>query len=330
MADGRDVTLRLKAENKTGPALAQAKAALEKFGAATKKAVVTRDSYTKAAAEVRQLEAAFNRASADASRYAQAMDKAARAESLTAAEARELRDAFTVARERMRDLNTEVRAAKTNLNSLGGSTAGVKSSFAQISAGWSATENSAREAAREAQRAAAAQVTAAKRVADAQGRAAVQAIRANRAQKASFLSLFGVFRGGSYNKAGAFLRGEAAAAGTAKGRGFLGLRPYELTNLSYQINDVVTGLASGQKPLQVLAQQGGQVFQLFQNKLLPIIGRFGPALARRGHRGGSADRGAAVRFRPRATTSPPSTRRSSARGPAPPIPRRRWSRWRRN
>jgi hypothetical protein len=37
-----------------------------------------------------------------------------------------------------------------------------------------------------------------------------------------------------------------------------------LSNLSFQLNDVVTGLASGQKPMQVFAQQGGQIFQAFQ------------------------------------------------------------------
>nr|WP_260395034.1 phage tail length tape measure family protein [Sphingobium lignivorans] len=42
-----------------------------------------------------------------------------------------------------------------------------------------------------------------------------------------------------------------------------GLRPYELTNLSYQINDVVTQLASGTSLTQTLAQQGGQILQLF-------------------------------------------------------------------
>lgn len=44
---------------------------------------------------------------------------------------------------------------------------------------------------------------------------------------------------------------------------FLGLRPYELTNLGYQVNDVITGLISGQNATQVLAQQGGQFIQIF-------------------------------------------------------------------
>ncbi len=42
-----------------------------------------------------------------------------------------------------------------------------------------------------------------------------------------------------------------------------GLKPYELQNLSYQINDVFTQLASGTSLTQTLAQQGGQLLQLF-------------------------------------------------------------------
>ena len=47
-----------------------------------------------------------------------------------------------------------------------------------------------------------------------------------------------------------------------------GLRPYELQNLSYQINDIISGIISGQRLTQVAAQQGGQVFQLFQRQIL--------------------------------------------------------------
>lgn len=49
--------------------------------------------------------------------------------------------------------------------------------------------------------------------------------------------------------------------------GLFGLKPYEMTNLGYQVNDIVTQLASGTAPMQVLAQQGGQVLQL-----IPRIG----------------------------------------------------------
>lgn len=42
-----------------------------------------------------------------------------------------------------------------------------------------------------------------------------------------------------------------------------GLKPYELQNLSFQINDIFTQIASGTSITQTLAQQGGQLLQLF-------------------------------------------------------------------
>jgi hypothetical protein len=47
-------------------------------------------------------------------------------------------------------------------------------------------------------------------------------------------------------------------AGSARKNGFA------LTNLSFQLNDVITMAASGAKPFQILATQGGQIFQAFQ------------------------------------------------------------------
>lgn len=69
-----------------------------------------------------------------------------------------------------------------------------------------------------------------------------------------------------------------------------------LTQFSFQLNDIATGLISGQKPMQVLAQQGGQVFQIFQQaaieaggfkaairaltaEVVPFIATFGPWIA---------------------------------------------------
>lgn len=51
--------------------------------------------------------------------------------------------------------------------------------------------------------------------------------------------------------------------GASAAPGFLGLRPYEIQNLGYQVNDVISGLASGQNMTQILAQQGGQFIQIF-------------------------------------------------------------------
>lgn len=64
----------------------------------------------------------------------------------------------------------------------------------------------------------------------------------------------------------------AKAAADALGRqgrgehgkvGLFGLKPYELTNLGYQVNDVATQLASGTSLTQTLAQQSGQLLQIF-------------------------------------------------------------------
>lgn len=62
-------------------------------------------------------------------------------------------------------------------------------------------------------------------------------------------------------------RQTAAAATEVQGRqggkgGFLGLSPQDATNLSYQINDIFTQLASGQSIFITLAQQGPQIWQI--------------------------------------------------------------------
>ena len=56
--------------------------------------------------------------------------------------------------------------------------------------------------------------------------------------------------------------------------GLFGLKPYELQNLSYQVNDVVTQLASGTSLTQTLGQQGGQILQIFPRAASALIGAF--------------------------------------------------------
>ncbi|WP_187290829.1 phage tail length tape measure family protein [Hyphomicrobium denitrificans] len=86
-------------------------------------------------------------------------------------------------------------------------------------------------------------------------------------------------------KAGAISAGEQAAAhqlaptrfdATAKALKGVGdgarLANYQILNLGYQINDVVVGLASGQRPLTILAQQGTQIAQIFAGSGLGVGG----------------------------------------------------------
>lgn len=58
------------------------------------------------------------------------------------------------------------------------------------------------------------------------------------------------------------------------------LATHELSNLSFQINDIATGLATGQSPFRVMAQQGGQVVQVMgQRGLGQIIPALGAGIA---------------------------------------------------
>ncbi|MER9524083.1 phage tail length tape measure family protein [Mesorhizobium sp. M0292] len=82
-------------------------------------------------------------------------------------------------------------------------------------------------------------------------------------------------------KSSAAARGSTALSGVkgeAQNVTAFGLKPYQLTNLGYQVNDVISGLASGQKPLQILAQQAGQFIQIWPGVMsalarsIPIFG----------------------------------------------------------
>lgn len=60
--------------------------------------------------------------------------------------------------------------------------------------------------------------------------------------------------------------------GGEKSSGLFGLNPFELQNLSFQINDIFVSLASGQRPLTVLLQQGSQIGQLFPGIFTRLAG----------------------------------------------------------
>jgi hypothetical protein len=62
--------------------------------------------------------------------------------------------------------------------------------------------------------------------------------------------------------------------GKKSSTGLFGLKPYELQNLGYQVNDVFTQLASGTSLTQTLGQQGGQILQIFPRITSAIVGAF--------------------------------------------------------
>ncbi|WP_191569199.1 phage tail length tape measure family protein [Paracoccus yeei] len=72
--------------------------------------------------------------------------------------------------------------------------------------------------------------------------------------------------------------GQRTAKDNRKAAGAFGLEPWQLVNLGYQVNDVVSGLAMGQNPMQVLAQQAGQFVQIWP-QAMTAIARGIPVLA---------------------------------------------------
>lgn len=262
----RDIEIALKARDQYSAELRKADKALSGFAAAQAKTQARRNLLSNAKKEIDATAEAYNRASTDAQRYAKVMVENGNAAKLSAAEQRELRDAFTLARDRSRELKTQLAAQRTELHRLKGATAGaMKTQWEKNNA-----TNAGSAAAREQT--------------DALGQNAVQLRRlksesdgAAAAQKrlgAQLRSTTAMSRGSQ----GDFASRTADAYATRQGRGPLGLRPYELTNLSYQINDVVSGLAMGQAPMQIFAQQAGQIIQIFP-KIGAAIFRLAPALA---------------------------------------------------
>lgn len=78
--------------------------------------------------------------------------------------------------------------------------------------------------------------------------------------------------------AGATAKLDKAMAGQNSKTGrFLGLRPYEIQNLGFQLNDVFTQLASGTSITQTFAQQSGQILQIFPGLFAKIVA-FAPQL----------------------------------------------------
>jgi len=86
------------------------------------------------------------------------------------------------------------------------------------------------------------------------------------------------------NRLGAAAQEAASGISASQGGGqasLFGLDPFQIQQLSFQINDVVVGLASGQKPLTILLQQGLQISQLFPKinaGIVSLLSSLGPVL----------------------------------------------------
>lgn len=112
--------------------------------------------------------------------------------------------------------------------------------------------------------------------------AAIQARAANETRKLAKWQREGKITAQEYAAAEKLVAANADRAAQSLGRQsagggkptLFGLKPYEITNLGYQVNDVVTQLASGTSLTQTLAQQGGQLLQIFPRVGASIVAAF--------------------------------------------------------
>lgn len=266
MANGtnRDVNLNIRATDSTGPGVKSATTALQRFAAAQKATQARRDLYSNAIKSARDL-----------------MEQAAAAGAATEALGRKLSDAkrpsaqlkanFAETRAEAKRLKDEFTAVITTAGRLNGRIAPQTGSFA-------AFERTA-EALRD-------QRIAADGADDAINRLARDLPKAEAAQR-RFAGATTAAAGSTRKQAaGGGVSGEIVDAYASKsGRGPLGLRPYELQNLGYQVNDLVTQIAGGTPVMQAFAQQGGQIAQIFPAatgailRAVPVVGLITAALA---------------------------------------------------
>lgn len=236
--NNRDMNLRIRAKDETGPGVRSAQSALQRLAAAQKRTQARRDLYAGAVQSAKDLKQASDDAAAASLRLGERMGAAKRP-------SKALREEFTASRDAARQAKAAYMDAAAELSRLQGRR-GSFAAFDQIARGASAASAPLKSLGADF--------------------AALEARQESAARSA--------------NATTAALRNQAQAAGRAGGSsktGALGLRPHELTNLGYQVNDLVTQIASGTSPMQAFAQQGGQIAQIFPQATGAIL-RFTPAI----------------------------------------------------
>ncbi|WP_426050351.1 phage tail length tape measure family protein [Brevundimonas sp. SL161] len=258
----RDVQIEISAKDRTAAGLKSAESALKRFQNAQQATQARRSAFAGAEKDARDLYKAYQDAGDAAQTLGRKMGDAKRPST-------QLKTEFAAAREEVRRTKVEFMAASVAFGKLNGRVASGGGSFAQFDR----TVDALRSQTVAANQTGAALEALARdlpKVAAAQQRVKQETEQATRALNAQGTAGRG--------RSGGIASKELDALTSAKGRGILGLRPYEVQNLSYQINDLFTQIASGTPITQAFAQQGGQIAQLFPQAALGIL-RMIPVIA---------------------------------------------------
>lgn len=269
MANNRDVKLKVSAVDNTGPGLKKAEAAMRRFATAAQATQARRAGRAAADKAAEEAAAAYAKATAEATKFGRQLKQIENwswsSEVVEAPE--QLAENFERAREEARRTKIELdnaRAGVSRFSQAGGGLAAFEAKLANIGG-----EARRTDGAIDNMRTGVDQLTAAQRNAVGQGNRLVDVMHRQAAAARQAGSATG----------GAGLAGKVTDAyATRNQRGPLGLRPYEMQNLGYQVNDLVTQIGSGTPVMQAFAQQGGQIAQLFPKATMTIL-RMAPAIA---------------------------------------------------
>lgn len=256
-ATNRDVNLNIRATDSTGPGVKSATTALQRFAAAQKATQARRDLYANTEKSARDLAAQANAAADATATLGKRLADAKRPSA-------QLKADFAETRAEAKRLKDEFLAVATAGGRLNGRVSPQAGSFA-------AFERTA-EALRD-------QRIATDGADDAINRLARDLPKAEAAQRRMAAGTDAAAASTRKQAAGGGVSGDIVDAYASKGgRGPLGLRPYELQNLGYQVNDLFTQIAGGTPVMQAFAQQGGQIAQIFPAAMgailraIPVIG----------------------------------------------------------
>lgn len=291
----KSVELVIKARDETRRALQSAKTALDGFAAAQARTAARRGQFALLEREAREVDAALEAASRSAADLGRQMSSASRPSKMLKAD-------FAAAREEVRRLKAEMLGIAVAGGRMNGRV-GKQGSFAQFDQGIVARQGADQAA------------IAADRLGAAIGRVAAYQQRVSRfaafdeiarGARSADTALDGLARdlpaiaaaqdrlATSTNKATAALNAQGRAGGGDMASRMVGrtstrqggamrigmddVRPWQMQNLGYQANDVISGLAMGQAPMQVFAQQIGQITQLLPRTTAAFL-RMVPAIA---------------------------------------------------
>lgn len=253
---GRSVDFTVRAKDEFSKVLDKLEAQQNKLSASAK-ATNRRTLLAVSKDEIQAASDSYKRLNADVERYRKVQADAAKSGSLTAGEMRELGDSISLVRQRSRDAMQALQQKRAALNQIVGSSTSGYTAFNRLA---TVMEKSGAAASQES--AAVASTAAQLNKLTSASNTASSSQAKLKSQLTSTTASIQKQRLGS---------GSKSAKGDTQDVEIYGLKPWQMTNLGYQINDVVSGLAMGQRPMQVFAQQAGQIAQIWPKVMVTLV-----------------------------------------------------------